>query len=124
MVCLQSQCAGERAAMRAAVRSVRGTIASARRGHHKYGVRKEHYPQLLVVLTSTVESTLDKPWSEEQQTAWSNVLSFIVSVIDEAYAEGAQLGADRTAAMARLCISAQAFLPLYVVKLSVTFCRQ
>ena len=90
MVCLQSQCAGERAAMRAAVRSVRGTIASARRGHHKYGVRKEHYPQLLVVLTSTVESTLDKPWSEEQQMAWSNVLSFIVSVIDEAYAEGAR----------------------------------
>lgn len=59
------------------------------RKHHKYGVRKEHYPQLLVILTSTVESTLDKEWSEEQQMAWSNVLSFLASVVEEAYTEGA-----------------------------------
>lgn len=60
------------------------------RSHHKYGVRKEHYPQLLVILTSTVESTLEKEWTEEQQTAWSNVLSFLVSVVEDAYLEGAR----------------------------------
>ena len=60
------------------------------RGHLKYGVKAEHYTLLTDAVAATLEQVLGPRWDSQRQDAWGAFIGTLLTVVGNAYAQGAR----------------------------------